>query len=148
MAQTFRSKPTVVKSSAKEHESAKLSDTTPENWITFKDNFLTTAALNDWTNSRAKLKLKAALRDDAAKAVQHISIPEGWSLDCLITAHEEVFIHPAGIDQAQAELERAKKKSGETLLAFHTRLRYLFIRAYPEYWNWLREYCKTKNWSM
>lgn len=131
LAQTFRAKPTVVKSSAKEHESAKLSDTTPENWITFKDNFLTTAALNEWTDSRAKLKLKAALRDDAAKAVQHISIPEGWSLDRLLLAYEEVFIHPAGVDLAQAELERAKKKSGETLLAFHTRLRYLFIRAYP-----------------
>ena len=119
------------RSSLKEHESAKLSDTNPENWLTFKDNFLTTAALNEWKGERAKLKLKAAMRDEAAKAVQHIRFPPSWTLQQALAAYEEVFVHPAGVELAQAELEKARKKSDETLLTFHTRLRYLFLRAYP-----------------
>ena len=118
--------------STKEHESAKLTGTDPESWITFKDNFLTTSQLNEWTPKRAKLKLKAAVRDEAARAVQHIKMDPAWTLSDALTAYEEVFIHPAGVELAQAELERAKKKADETLLAFHTRLRYLFLRAYPE----------------
>lgn len=115
----------------KEHESAKLTETDPESWITFKDNFLTTAALNEWTPQRAKLKLKAAVRDEAARAVQHITMDPKWTLRQALAAYEEVFIHPAGVELAQAELERTRKKPDETLLAFHTRLRYLFLRAYP-----------------
>lgn len=117
--------------SMKEHESAKLTETDPESWITFKDNFLTTAALNEWTPQRAKLKLKAAVRDEAARAVQHIIMDPKWTLRHALAAYEEVFIHPAGVELAQAELERTRKKTDETLLAFHTRLRYLFLRAYP-----------------
>ena len=116
----------------KEHESAKLTGTDPESWITFKDNFLTTSQLNEWTPKRAKLKLKAAVRDEAARAVQHIKMNPEWTLAQALSAYEEVFIHPAGVELAQAELERARKKADETLLAFHTRLRYLFLRAYPE----------------
>lgn len=119
------------RSAIKEHESSKLSETDPESWITFKDNFLTTTALNEWKDDRAKLKLKAAMRDEAARAVQHIRFSAHMTLKQALEEYETVFVHPAGIELAQAELERTKKKNDETLLAFHTRLRYLFIRAYP-----------------
>ena len=130
LAKTFMNRGE-ARSSTKEHESAKLLDISPESWLTFKDNFLTTAALNEWKPDRAKLKLKAAMRDEAAKAVQHIRFPPSWNLSQALAAYEEVFVHPAGVELAQAELERAKKKGDETLLTFHTRLRYLFLRAYP-----------------
>ena len=87
-------------STLKEHESAKLSVTNPENWLTFKDNFLTTAAPNKWKGDQAKLKLKTTMRDKAAKAVQHIWFPQAWTLHQALAAYKEVFVHSAGVKLA------------------------------------------------
>lgn len=130
--QAGQSKPSFPATSrTKEHESAKLTEVDATKWIMFRDNFETTLKLNKWDDERAKLKLRAAVRDEAKQAVHHIVMLDSWDIARALDEYQKVFVHPAATDLAEVELQRASRKPEETLLDFHTRLRFLFSRARP-----------------
>ena len=68
---------------------------------------------------------------EAARATIHIQWTPATTIWEALDSYEEVFLHPASVELAQKEFEKSKRKTGEALLSFHTRLRFLFRRAYP-----------------
>lgn len=119
-------------SSFREQNPVNLTETTAEAWQVFKENFLETAHLNGWDESRAKSKLKTSMREQAAILTRHITFGFEDTLEDCLDFFEQVFVHSSGTDLAKVEYNIAKRRPDEMLHAFHNRLRILFMRSYPE----------------
>ena len=115
----------------KEQEPPKLSEQDAEKWLSFRIQFTRAAAMNGWPHQHAINKLIMSVVDAAGKATEHLSLPEGPSLQEALNRYEEIFVNPAGADIAEVKFEESKRKSSEDVLAWHNRARTLFNRAYP-----------------
>ena len=58
--------------------------------------------MNDWKDDRAVLKLQTSLRDQAARAVEHIPLPDDSTLTDALEAMEMVFVNPSAVEYAEA----------------------------------------------
>ena len=115
----------------KEQEPPKLSEQDAEKWLSFRIQFTRAAAMNGWPHQHAINKLVMSVVDAAGKATEHLSLPEGLSLQEALNRYEEIFVNPAGADIAEVKFEECKRKSSEDVLAWHNRAPTLFNRAYP-----------------
>ena len=85
--------------------------------------------MNEWKDERAVLKLQTSLRDQAARAVEHIPIADDCTL--ALEAMETVFVNPSAVEYAEAMFYSSARQPGEAIILWHTRVRELFLRAYP-----------------
>lgn len=107
---------------------------TSSEWLTFKDHFRIIATTRGWNALRAKRELKASVQQSAADLVADIVIvndPLVQDLDDLITAYENRFCPAANSDMARATFMKMQQTIEESIIAWHSRLRSVFIRAYP-----------------
>ena len=111
-----------------------LDKTDPVAFKTWRSNFTTVATINEWDVNRSKREARAALTDEAAVLAHDIDIRAGdnaFTLEALMAAYEARFISPAASALAVSEYQIAKQEQLEPAVKFHSRLRGLFVRAYP-----------------
>ena len=115
----------------KEQAPTTLSEIDSIKWYSFKSNFIKTSKMNEWKDERAVLKLQTSLRDQAARAVEHIPIADDCTLKDALEAMETVFVNPSAVEYAEAMFYSSARQPGEAIILWHTRVRELFLRAYP-----------------
>lgn len=104
----------------------------PVEWKTWRARFATVARIANWPDERGRRELFAAMGGSAARIVADIN-PEapGLTLAQMLEAYEARFVTRTASDQARAEFGQAVQLTSETVLEWHSRLRDLFLRAYP-----------------
>ena len=100
-------------------------------WKNFRSNFELVNELNGWKDDRAILKMRTAMREDAHRAIEHLSFDPQTTITEALDKVENVFINPSSLDLAEAKFEAACREPGETLQAWHIRVRELYMRAFP-----------------
>ena len=114
-----------------------LSTTEALAFETWKSRANETIAINDWKADDTKKKravrmLKAALDGSMGVAAGHLSTEDYDDPDAFLKALEEIVVTPAGAMMAEAQFEGCRQRSDEETLAYSTRLRNCYRRAYPD----------------
>ena len=109
-----------------------LSEVDPIKWASFKKCYKAVAKINKWTNSYAVQRLGTCIRDQAARAIDHLEFKETDELKDAIAKIEAVYLNPAGVEFFKAQFRLSNREPHETFLQWHTRCRELFSRAYPD----------------
>lgn len=104
----------------------------PSEWLIWRDRFAAIARVTEWTAERQRAEIKIAMTGVAAAAVQDISEHSGETVKDLLDAFEKRFLPPTASDAAWSTYCAAQQTEAESLQMWHTRLRGLFRRAYPE----------------
>ena len=121
-----------------------LTEATPEAWRAWRTRFEATARLNNWDDARQRMVAFVSMQGAAGEAVAHL--PHGVppppaagapAVACPAAAAyldelEARFMPPAAGAVAKRMYRQASQMEEETLGAWHSRLRSLAIRAYPE----------------
>ena len=115
----------------KDHRPPTLSEVSAIQWKTFRQGFELATKYNEWEDAAAVMMLRLSMKEEAARAVEHVTFPDTHTLKEALDDFEKVFVNPSGQDLAEVEFRRAKRKRDETFQAFHIRLRNLFCRAFP-----------------
>ena len=63
--------------------------------------------------------------------IEHLIFPDNIFIKDALDVVEKVFINPSSLDLAEAKFEAASREPGETLQAWHIRVRELYMRAFP-----------------
>lgn len=71
------------------------------------------------------------MRGEAATMTNDLQVADFHGINPMLNAFEARFIPAAEGSLMRAEFRTTKQKPGESLLKFHTRMRTLFVRAYP-----------------
>ena len=109
-----------------------LADLDPIKWVTFRNNFQKVNLLNSWEPKRAKLMLQTCMQDAAARAVEHIKFADADSLDDCLDKFAVIFVNPASATLYKTKFKEATRQPQEELILWHTRIREMFLRAYPK----------------
>ena len=120
---------------AKEVTPPTLADVDPIKWVTFSKQFRRVSALNQWSATRAKLLLHTCMQDAAARAVEHIEFADTTTLDEALDLFATIFVNPASTQLYKTKFKDASRNPGEELILWHTRVREMFMRAYPHIGN-------------
>ena len=107
----------------------------PTDWRNWRDNFALTVNINGWNHQRARREAAAAMQGEAKSSVRDIPVADGagaLNYNELLDLYEARFVTAAAGDLARSQLKAARQSESETILAWHSRLRELFIRAHPE----------------
>ena len=116
----------------KDTEPPVLNEVDPIKWTSFKKCFKTVAKINNWEDSYSIQRLSTCIRDQAARAIDHLTLTDSTTLEDAYKAIEEVYINPAGKEFFKAAFRLATREAHESFLQWHTRCRELFLRAYPD----------------
>lgn len=100
-------------------------------WQNFRSHFVTVMETCEWNNLHSRRQLKIAMKGKAATLVSDLNVNDFANIQAMLNAFEARFVPAAEGTLIRAEFRAAKQKPGETLLQFHTRLRTLFVPAYP-----------------
>lgn len=101
-------------------------------WVTWRSHFDTVRELNNWDDLVSRRQLKAAMDGEAARTVSDIDIEAaGRTINLVLTDYAARFLTPAGGQLARTEFHGARQEPHETERQFHSRVREMFIRAYP-----------------
>ncbi len=118
-------------------------------WQIWRRSAETTVTMCGWNNCRARREIFTAMEGSAAAWVADIPVndhllpappavpglpaPAADAADyrLLLNEYEARFLPPAAADVLRVAFRAAKAREGETLLAWHSRLRNLYARAYP-----------------
>lgn len=125
----------LVKSSKpkpKDVDPGKLTEVDGVKWTTFRANFLRVKAINAWDNTYALSRLPICFEGPAARAVEHVDVSSATLLHDLIDLYDTIFINPASTKLFRVQFDQLSRHQGEDLLAYHTRLREVYIKAYPQ----------------
>ena len=107
-------------------------------WLAWRNNFEITATINGWPPQRARRELAASMTGVAKQYVRDIAIGDGGLAAnvppeaLLLDLYEARFLPAAAGDLARVSMRDARQIEEETILAWHARLRGLFVRAYPQ----------------
>lgn len=102
-------------------------------WISFRLHFERVVVANEWTDRQARFALAASMTGMASMIIQDID-PDNLAnqpLVRLLNAYQKRFLPASASSKAQCDFETAQQEPREDVLTFHSRLRGLFIRAYP-----------------
>lgn len=99
-------------------------------WLTWRRTFLLIAEAAGWNEAQKKIQAAACMEGPAATVVSHIDTAALATVAEVLDAYEACLMPAAAGEVAQQEFEVARQLPGESLLAWHSRLRTLFIRAY------------------
>ena len=109
-----------------------LSKVDPVEWRTFRRTFDITREINHWDNERACRELLAAMEGEAARVTSHLdALADNVVFANLLEMLEAIFVTRAASEAAKTAFHAARQDPGETLLGYHSRLRDLYLRAYP-----------------
>lgn len=108
-----------------------FSSALPTDWRTWRRNFETISVINNWDDERSRREAAAAMEGTAALSVQDIDHEAAADIATLLDLYQSRFIPEAAGKLARAEFNAAGQKPTETIIQWHTRLRELFCRAYP-----------------
>ena len=100
-------------------------------WRTWRANFLIIAGINTWGDARQVSELRSSIEGEAARAVADIAPGNNTPLQ-MLDLYEARFIPAAAAQLARSQVREMDQRPGETLLLFHTNLRELYMRAYPD----------------
>ena len=103
----------------------------PIEWSTFRRNFEVTHSVNQWTDIRGRMELCAAMTGEAARVTHHLKPAEMDSLEAMLAKYEDIFVPPSASQAAKTAFHAGRQGRSESILQFHSRLRDLFLRAYP-----------------
>ena len=131
---TNKSITSVERITRKETDPPLLTEIDAIKWQSFKNCFIRVAVLNRWEPEMAKLRMLTCIRDKAARAIEHLRLDrqDDITFDEVISVIEDVYLNPSGIEFNKAVFKTSSRESGESLLAWHTRARELYLRAYPD----------------
>ena len=115
----------------KSKEPMTLKTTDPADFRIFRRNLLDCQEINLWTDEVACLQLRTSVREAAARSLEHVVFPQGCTLEEALDLYAAVICNPSGSDLAREKFHAARRKSGETIQEWHTRLRTLFLEAFP-----------------
>lgn len=106
-------------------------------YLLWEEQFRLCVAANGWNHATARREARMAMQEEAAKAVQ--GIPVGDLDDPvqpfgeLLQLYRAVHYNPATVEAAWIRFGKTKQKAdGESLVAWHSRVRYEFSLAYPD----------------
>ena len=102
-----------------------------EDWLSWRQGFHHLVALNGWTDQPAILILKALMKKDAALCTIDLSVQDFPSVETALLEYELRFLPESTCAVGMTEFERAQQAAKETELDWHSRLRRLWIKAYP-----------------
>ncbi len=89
-------------------------------WRTWRKNFLTTAAINEWNNDRQLREISTSMEGAAAQAIDDIDHQAaGLTAEQLLNQFEARFLPAAAGQLSRAEFKNAKQTVGETALQWH-----------------------------
>ena len=115
-----------------------FSSTDPTSWIAWKRTFNATSKLNGWNDGAAVDQLSAALEGEASNRTAGINLAANnpatnaaWTIREALEAIDDVFLPRGSSRLAQSLFDAAKQAEGESVLEWHSRLRNIFQRAYP-----------------
>ena len=106
-------------------------------WHIWRRNFTVIAEIHSWSDLRCRREAKACMQGDAAHKVGDIDAdppgmaPGQFTINHLLDAYEARFVVAADSVAAKAEFQTATQRPDEDALQWHSRLRQLFVRAYP-----------------
>ena len=115
----------------KDTEPPILSEVDPIKWNSFRKCYNTISKLNKWDDDYSVQRLSTCIREQAARAIGHLSWDTFQDLESAFAAIEQVYLNPAGIEFFKATFRLSNREAHENFLQWHTRCRELFIRAYP-----------------
>jgi len=104
----------------------------PGDWKSWKDHFNIVADINQWNDSRKRQEAAAAMEGDAKKLVCDIKYHEAPNIHILMNQYEQRFFPSAYSDVARIRLLSAKQSYQESLRKWHSRIRDLFLDAFPD----------------
>lgn len=102
-----------------------------DDWPTWRNHFEEAVAANNWDDGLALHALAASMQGEASRTVRDLRPTHFAFLTDLLAAYERRFMPPAASQLARSDFDNARQKKGETVLAWHSRLRALYHRAYP-----------------
>ena len=107
----------------------------PMEWATWRSNFEITATINGWDDQRQRREIGAAMTGLAKQWTRDIALGDGAAVVAvaagLLDAYQDRFLPEAESDKARISFRDARQQEAETVIAWHSRLRYTFKRAYP-----------------
>ena len=112
-----------------------LMEATPEAFLQWRRNATLAVALNNFDPQRARAAVAMSIQGEPFRLTSHINLrlhevpcpPVAEYFDTLQT----VFVPESGTQQSRHHFQTAYQLPEETVMGFHSRLRTLFIRAYP-----------------
>lgn len=108
-----------------------LEDVDPAKWQVWKQNFEVIMEINQWDDRRARMEAFASMVGDARRAVADVQIHNCRDIDHMLQQFQDRMVPVAAGKWARAEFNTALQLPSESALQWHTRLRELFMRAYP-----------------
>ena len=120
-----RPRPTILKPRT-------FGNTEAEDWITFRRHFENVVDANGWDGQIACLALSASMTGAAATAVHDFQANIQDNHNVLLDDYEARFLPASASEMARVRFDNATQGRKETLLNWHSRLRNLFRRAYPQ----------------
>jgi hypothetical protein len=100
-------------------------------WVTWRRSFELTVQINTWHDERARQELAAAMEGAAASATATLRPPLFPTVGVMLAAYQMRFLPEVESDLARVSFRGAVQFSDEAVLAWHSRLRDLFYRAWP-----------------
>lgn len=107
-------------------------------WQSFRITFENVSRLKNWNDNARLLNLSAALEGDAARRARTIDINQlhpqtglPWTSAQLLEAYDRLFLPPGSGELARTLFKEAYQQTGESIVAWHTRICELFLRAHP-----------------
>ena len=122
----------------------KFSDNLVQDWKLWRKHFTTVVKLQNLTDEQTRLALVASMSGNARDAVadlgydQAVNAPDPADAPVVATAaqllelFEQRFVTAAASEFAISQLEAARQHPQEPLANFHSRLRALWRKAYPD----------------
>lgn len=115
-----------------------------EDWLSFKRSFLDHSQFFGYDDETRRKALTACMRGAASAATTDIRVtnyppavlgapahPPNPTFDEVVAAYEQRFLPAAASELARTQFEHSLQRKGEDVLAFHSRVRDLYLRAYP-----------------
>lgn len=110
----------------------------PNDWLHWRRHFELVAAENEWNHQRARRALATAMTGLAQEKVGDIPVGaaavQGHDVQDvrhLLDRYENRFVLPEASREARAALKASRQRENEDIVSWHSRVRTLFLRAYP-----------------
>lgn len=100
-------------------------------WRVWKDNFVIMSRINNWNEAAQRDLLRVHMEGDAKRHTQHIAVVDR-PINDILEDYDRAFLPAASSKLARSQFKTAAQLPGETILQWSSRLRELFIRAYPD----------------
>ena len=101
-------------------------------WRVWRDNFVIMARLQDWTVANQRDLLRVHMEGDAKRHTQHI-VTDNRPIADILGDYDRAFLPAASSKLARSQFKTAAQLPQESMQQWGSRLRELFVRAYPEH---------------